>query len=82
VRSTSYGALHYAVLSSLLQWGRGRSTSTPMPVVIFTANDLKKADILKQINICKGKGKVVLLLTEHHAMKACWGSGSIASLIL
>jgi hypothetical protein len=33
---------------------------------------------------CKGKGKVVpvLFLTEHHAMKAYWGSGGIAPLIL
>jgi hypothetical protein len=33
---------------------------------------------------CKGKGQVVpvLLLTEHHAMKAYWGSGGIAPLIL
>jgi hypothetical protein len=31
----------------------------------------------------KVKGKVpVLLLTEHHAMKASWGSGGIAPLIL
>jgi hypothetical protein len=36
----------------------------------------------------KGKGKVkgqvvpVLFLTEHHAMKAYWGNGSIAPLIL
>jgi hypothetical protein len=32
----------------------------------------------------KAKVKVVpvLLLTEHHAMKAYWGSGSIAPLIL
>jgi hypothetical protein len=32
----------------------------------------------------KGKGKVVpvLFLTEHHAMKAYWGSGGIAPLIL
>jgi len=32
----------------------------------------------------KGKGKVVpvLLLTEHHAMNAYWGSGSIAPRIL
>jgi hypothetical protein len=31
----------------------------------------------------KGKGEVVpeLLLTEHNAMKAYWGSGSIAPLI-
>jgi formate hydrogenlyase subunit 4 len=27
-------------------------------------------------------GKVVPVLTEHHAMKAYWGSGSIAPLIL
>jgi hypothetical protein len=33
--------------------------------------------------VCKGKGKVVpVLLTEHHAMKAYWGSGCIAPLIL
>jgi hypothetical protein len=35
--------------------------------------------------ICKGKkGKVVpvLFLTKHHAMKAYWGSGCIAPLIL
>jgi hypothetical protein len=35
--------------------------------------------------VCKGKGKgkvPVLLLTEHHAMKACWESGGIAPLIL
>jgi hypothetical protein len=33
---------------------------------------------------CKGKGKVVpaLLLTEHHAVKAYWGSGGIAPRIL
>jgi hypothetical protein len=24
----------------------------------------------------------VIFLTEHHAMKACWGSGGIAPLIL
>jgi hypothetical protein len=31
----------------------------------------------------KGKGKVVpVLLTEHHAMKAYWGSGDIAPRIL
>jgi hypothetical protein len=32
----------------------------------------------------KGKGKVVpvLFLTEHHAMKAYWGSGGIAPFIL
>jgi hypothetical protein len=32
----------------------------------------------------KGKGKVVpvLFLTEHNAMKAYWGSGGIAPLIL
>jgi hypothetical protein len=31
----------------------------------------------------KGKGKVVpVLLTKHHAMKAYWGSGGIAPLIL
>jgi hypothetical protein len=32
----------------------------------------------------KGRGKVVpvLLLTENHAMKACWGSGGIAQLII
>jgi hypothetical protein len=31
----------------------------------------------------KGKGKVVVpLLIEHHAMKAYWGSGGIAQLIL
>jgi hypothetical protein len=31
----------------------------------------------------KGKGKVVpVLLTEHHAIKAYWGSGGIAPLIL
>jgi hypothetical protein len=32
----------------------------------------------------EGKGKVapVLFLTEHHAMKADWGSGVIAPLIL
>jgi hypothetical protein len=30
-----------------------------------------------------GKGKVFpVLLTEHHAMKAYWGSGGIALLIL
>jgi hypothetical protein len=30
-----------------------------------------------------GKGKnVTVLLTEHHAMKAYWGSGVIAPLIL
>jgi hypothetical protein len=33
--------------------------------------------------MCKGEGNVpVLLLTEHHAMKAYWGSGGIAPLIL
>jgi len=34
--------------------------------------------------MCKGKGKdvSVIFLTEHHAMKAYWGSGSIAPLIL
>jgi hypothetical protein len=34
--------------------------------------------------IHKGKGKVVpvLFLTEHHAMKAYWGSGGIVPLIL
>jgi len=33
---------------------------------------------------CRGKGKVVpvLLLTEHHAIKAYWGSGVVAPLIL
>jgi hypothetical protein len=31
----------------------------------------------------KGKGKVVLVLsTEHHAMKVCWGSRDIAANIL
>jgi hypothetical protein len=31
----------------------------------------------------KGKGKVVpVLLTEHHAMKAYWGSGAIVPRIL
>jgi len=32
----------------------------------------------------KGKGKDVplLLLTEHHAMKAYWGSGGTATIIL
>jgi hypothetical protein len=31
----------------------------------------------------KGKGKVVpVLLTKHHAMKAYWGSGCIAPLVL
>jgi hypothetical protein len=32
----------------------------------------------------KGKGKVVpvLFLIEHHAMKAYWGSGDIAPLVL
>jgi len=36
------------------------------------------------LNALKVKGKVVpvLLLTEHHAMKAYWGSGGIAPLIL
>jgi hypothetical protein len=34
--------------------------------------------------VSKGKVKVgpVLLLTEHHAMKAHWGNGGIAPLIL
>jgi hypothetical protein len=33
--------------------------------------------------LSKVKGKVVpVLLTEHHAMKAYWGSGGIAPLIL
>jgi hypothetical protein len=32
--------------------------------------------------LCKGKVVPVLLLTEHHAMKAYWGSGGIAPLIL
>jgi hypothetical protein len=33
---------------------------------------------------CKGKGKVVpvLFLTQHHAMKAYWGSGDITLRIL
>jgi hypothetical protein len=33
---------------------------------------------------CKVKGKVVavLFLTEHHAMKAYWGSGDIAPRLL
>jgi hypothetical protein len=31
---------------------------------------------------CKGKGVPVLFLTEHNAMKAYWGSGSRAPLIL
>jgi hypothetical protein len=32
---------------------------------------------------CREKGKVVpVLLTEHHAMEAYWGSGGIASFIL
>jgi len=36
-----------------------------------------------RIFLLKGKGKVVpVLLTEHHAMKAYCGSGSIAPLIL
>jgi hypothetical protein len=30
----------------------------------------------------KVKGKVVSVLTEHHAMKAYWGSGGIAPRIL
>jgi hypothetical protein len=30
----------------------------------------------------RGKGVPVLLLTEHHAMKAYWGSGGIVPLIL
>jgi hypothetical protein len=42
----------------------------PLPQYVFTA--------------WEGKGKVVLvlLLTEHHAMKIYWGSGGIAPLIL
>jgi hypothetical protein len=31
---------------------------------------------------CKGKVAPVLFLTEHRAMKAYWGSGGIAPLIL
>jgi hypothetical protein len=35
------------------------------------------------LNYVKGEGEVpVLLLTEHHAMKAYWGSGGIAPFIL
>jgi hypothetical protein len=32
----------------------------------------------------KGKGKVapVIFFTEHHAMKAYWGSGGIAPLVI
>jgi hypothetical protein len=30
----------------------------------------------------KSKGKVVLCLTKHHAMKTYWGSGAIAPRIL
>jgi len=43
---------------------------------VLTTNTVKDKD--------KDKGKVVpvLLLTEHHAMKAYWGSGGIAPLIL
>jgi hypothetical protein len=36
-----------------------------------------------QLKKHKGKGKVVpVLLTDHHAMTAYWGSGDIAPLIL
>jgi hypothetical protein len=31
---------------------------------------------------CEEKGKVPVLLTEHDATKAYWGTGGIASLIL
>jgi hypothetical protein len=34
------------------------------------------------INLCRGKIVSVVSLTEHHAMKAYWGSGGIAPLIL
>jgi hypothetical protein len=36
------------------------------------------------LHTVKGKGKVVPMpfLTEHHAMKAYWGCGNIAPLIL
>jgi hypothetical protein len=46
---------------------------------------IKMLSLYKVINInVKKKGKVVpvLLLTEHHAMKAYWGSRGIAPLIL
>jgi hypothetical protein len=38
---------------------------------------------IRLYNEVKVKGKFVpVLLTEHHAMKAYWGSGGIAPLIL
>jgi hypothetical protein len=38
--------------------------------------------LIKSKSKCKGKIVPVLLLTEHHAMKAYWGSGGIDPLIL
>jgi hypothetical protein len=49
---------------------------TPRMPVASAVSSLEKGKI-------KGKGKVIpVLSTEHHAMKACWGSGRITSLIL
>jgi hypothetical protein len=52
----------------------------------FGTSDEKKA----QINLYEGKlskcdkdkGKVITVLIKHHAMKAYWGSGGVAPLIL
>jgi hypothetical protein len=40
-------------------------------------------DVLEELKVDPGKGKSCpCALTEHHAMKAYWGSGGIAPLIL
>jgi hypothetical protein len=58
----------------------------------FTSSLVRGMQLIRNIKMlfagyhvtkCKeGKVKLSLCLTEHHAMKAYWGSGCIASLIL
>jgi hypothetical protein len=45
------------------------------------AHAVKKASLHK-LKVSEGKVVPVLLLTKHHAMKAYWGSGGTALLIL
>jgi hypothetical protein len=56
------------------------------PVAYLQGNRLSTDIVLRFSSLyqaCKGKGKrFPVLLTEHHAMKAYWGSGGVASRIL
>jgi hypothetical protein len=59
----------------------GERTRSLIPFRLTTGFRVDSSAFIHGINQRQGKG-VPVLLTEHHAMKAYWGSERIAPLIL